>query len=270
MAHLAGVFTVSYSKLREGLADVTFFDTACLITGVNLRGIDATAVLLHRTAAGQYHPISLGIPGTYDGFGCIDEVPADRNTAALTAFFTHAHQQGRFLAHDHTHAGDPNWFDPDIAIESLLYLVERTTTFADLYGGSYPPCTVLDGRPVVLTLIAQPVWDALQDHHVRAARGELAATAFGAGAETAAAIYGRDFDDLGEELQQLAAVSHFISMQPLLRWAPPSEPLQRYPRGVGGQFSAEQSRHLVDVARRDYRHDPRLQRALDDYVKHVD
>lgn len=172
---------------------MTFFDTACLITGVNLRGIDATAVLLHRTAAGQYHPISLGIPGTYDGFGCIDEVPADRNTAALTAFFTRAHQRGRFLAHDHTHTGDPNWFDPDIAIESLLYLVERTTTVADLYGGAYPPCTVLDGHPVVLTLIAQPVWDALAEKHFRGPHSGLAAAAFGAGVETAAAIYGQGF-----------------------------------------------------------------------------
>ncbi|BBN50789.1 hypothetical protein [Mycobacterium avium] len=249
---------------------MTFFDTACLITGVNLRGIDATAVLLHRTAAGQYHPISLGIPGTYDGFGCIDEVPADRNTAALTAFFTRAHRHGRFLAHDHTHAGDPNWFDPEIAIESLLYLVERTTTVADLYGGAYPPCTLLDGHPVVLTLIARPVWDALGEHHFRGPRSEVAATAFGAGAETAAAIYGRDFDHLVQPLQQLAAVSHFIATQPRLRWAPPGESAQRYHRGVGGQFSAEQSRHFVDVARRDYRHDARLQSALDDYVKRVD
>lgn len=247
-----------------------FYDTACLVSGVNLKGIEATAVLLQRTGAGQYHPIALGIQGTYDGFGCIDGVTGDANAAALTRFFSHAHRQGRFVAHDHTHHGDPDWFDPDIAIESLLYLIERTTTRATLFGGPYPPCTLLDGHPVVLTLIAQPVWDALGEHHIRGPRSELAATAFGAGVETAAAIYGRDFDHLTQPLQQLAAVSHFIATQPRLRWAPPGEPAQRYHRGVGGRFSAEQSRHFVDVARRDYRHDARLQSALDDYVKRVD
>ncbi|MGJ6127345.1 hypothetical protein QN239_32720 [Mycolicibacterium sp. Y3] len=246
-----------------------FYDTACLISGVNLSGIEATAVLLQRTAAGQYQPIALGTRGSYDGFGCIDAIAADANTAALTTFFSHRYRQGRFIAHDHTHRGDPDWFDPDIAIESLLYLIERTTTCADLYGGIYPPCTVLDGHPVVLTLIAQPVWDALSRAR-RIPLDELVEVAFGAGANVASEIYDRQLNDLIEPLEQLAAVSDFISTEPALQWAPPGERLQRYPRGVGGQFSAEQSRHFVDVARGDYRHDKRMQRALDEYVRRVD
>ncbi|WP_342314784.1 hypothetical protein LIX17_25435 (plasmid) [Mycobacterium avium subsp. hominissuis] len=246
-----------------------FYDAACLISGVSLSGVEATAVLLQRADDGRYHPIALGIHGTYDGFGCIDGVATDANTAALTAFFSHAYRQGRFIAHDHTHRGDPDWFDPDIAIESLLYLVERTTTCADLYGGLYPPCTVLDGHPVVFTLIAQPVWDALCRGR-RIPREELVEVAFGAGAVVATEIYDRRLNHLVEPLEQLAAVSDFIRAEPALQWAPPGERLQRYPRGVGGQFNAEQIRHFVEVARDDYRHDERMQRALDEYVRRVD
>ncbi|PJE00755.1 MAG: hypothetical protein CK429_36095 [Mycobacterium sp.] len=246
-----------------------FYDTTCLISGVNLTGIEATAVLLQRADDGRYHPIALGIQGNYDGFGCIDGVAADANTAALTAFFSHAYRQGRFIAHDHTHRGDPDWFDPDIAIESLLYLVERTTTCADLYGGPYPPCTVLDGHPMVLTLIAQPVWNALSRTR-RISRDDLVEVAFGAGANVATQIYDQQLNHLIGPLQQLAAVSDFIATEPALQWAPPGERRQRYPRGVGRQFSAEQIRHFVDVARDDYRHDASMQKALDEYVRRVD
>lgn len=248
-----------------------FYDTTCLITGVNLRSVDATAVLLRRTADGQYHPLSLGVHGSYDGFGCLDAITADANTAALTTFFSNAFRSGRFLAHDHTHAGDPHWFDPDIAIESLLYLVERTTTYADIFGGQYPPSTVLAGAPIVMAMIARPVWDAvvLTVAPPRSVRRNLI-DAFGSGADIATDIYGPHFAGLDTSLRHLAAVADFIASHPPLRWAPPADHHQRYPRGVGRQFSAEQSRHFVDVARSDYRHDRLMQRALDDYVRRVD
>lgn len=243
------------------------YDTTCLITGANLRGIDATAVLLRRTPTGQYFPISLGIRGAYDGFGCIDGIAADLNTRLLTRFFTAAYRNGRFVAHDPTHTGDPLWFDPDITIESLLYLVERTTTHADLYGGSYPSGTVLDGDPVVLTMIAQPVWDALTSQ--RRSWWPVITAAFG-GAVTAAEIYGAHLRELGERMRQLAAVSDFIANQARLHWAPPGDPKQRYPHGVGRQYSDAQTRRFVAATRRECRANPVIQAALDAYIKTVD
>ncbi|MEU0497936.1 hypothetical protein [Mycobacterium sp. NPDC006124] len=246
-----------------------FYDTACLITGVNMTSIDATAVLLRRDPGGYYYPISLGVQGSYDGYGSLDAIKDTYHTEALTTFFTNAFRWGRFHAHDYTHAGDPIWFDPDIAIESLLYLVERTTTCSDLYGGAYPPCTLLDGDPVVMAMIAQPVWDAITDAR-QPGRRNLAPMAFGAGLPTATEIYGPGLHGLQEPLRQLAVISHFIATHPPLRWAPPGEPEQRYPRGTGRQFSAEDNRQFVDEARLDYRWNNTIQRALDTYKQAVD
>lgn len=245
-----------------------FYDTACLITGVSLASIDATGVLLRRAAEGYYYPISLGVQGSYDGYGSLDTINASYHTEALTAFFSNAFRSGRFHAHDYTHTGDPIWFDPDIAIESLLYLVERTTTCSDLYGGTYPPCTVLDGDPVVMAMIAQPVWEAITDTR-QPGRRNLAPMAFGAGLPTAAEIYGPGLHGLQEPLRQLAVVSHFIATHPPLRWAPPGEPEQRYPRGAGRQFSADDIRNFLVQARNDYRGNSAIQRALDGYTRVV-
>lgn len=244
-----------------------FYDSTCLITGITLgSSVDTAVVLLHRTPAGHYGPISLGIHGTYDGYGCVDGVPADLNSALLTKFFSAAHRAGRFHAHDHTHTGDPNWFDPDIDIESLLFLVERTTTCSDLYGGPCPPGTVLDGDPVVFAMIAQPVWDAIASQN-RSPRTNLTTAAFGPGADIAASIYGEHLGQLVEPLRQFAAVSDFIVNRPLLRWAPPNEPVQRYARGSGVLFSAVESRRFVEDARAEYRGYPAIQTALDTYVR---
>ncbi|QIV79569.1 hypothetical protein [Mycolicibacterium frederiksbergense] len=247
-----------------------FYDTTCLITGINLgSSVDTAVVMLHRTPDGHYCPISMGIHGTYDGFGCIESVPADLNAALLTRFFSAAHRTGRFQAHDHTHAGDPHWFDPDIDIESLLFLVERTTTCSNLYDGPFPPGTVLDGHPVVFAMIAQPVWDAIAAQN-RSPRANLTTAAFGPGADIAASIYGQHLGQLVEPLRQFAAVSDFIASRPLLRWAPPNDPVQRYPRGSGVLFSTEESRRFVEDARAEYRGYPAIQNALDTYVRSND
>ena len=246
-----------------------FYDTTCMITGVNLGSSVGTAVvLLHQASRGQYFPISLGIHGTYDGFGSIDWVPVDLNAVLLTRFFSDAHRTGRFQVEDQTRLNDPHRLDPDIDIEFLLHLVERTVSCSDLFdhAGTYPPSTVLDGDPVVFAMIAQPVWDAIAAEP-DSLRLDLTTSAFGPGADVAAEIYGEHLDQLGEPLRQFAAVSDFIASQPLLRWAPPNDPVQRFPHGSGIQFGTELSRRFVEKARHDYRGVTAIQTALDDYER---
>lgn len=251
-----------------------FYDTTCLITGVNLgSSVDTAVVLLQRTPAGHYWPISLGIHGTYDGYGCIDGVADDLNSTLLTKFFWDAHHTGRFHAHDHTQIGDPHWFDfhpdTDPDIESLLFLVERTVSCSDLYDGLCPPGTVLDGNPVVFAMIAQPIWDAIASENL-SPRTSLSTAVFGPGTDIADDIYGQHLGQLVEPLRQLAAVSDFIATRPLLQWAPPNEPVQRYDRGTGVLFSTEDSHQFVEDARSEYRGFPAIQTALDSYVRSRD
>lgn len=237
-----------------------FYDTPCLITGTSLSYVDATAVLLRRNVSGDYMPVSLGIKGAYDGYGCLESVEKDHGIEALIAFFADALDSGRFRAQDTTRIGEPRWTEADI--DTLLYLVERTTTCAELYGGLWQPSTLLDGDPVVMAMIAQPVWDAITAE--RHDDGDLVADAFGAGRDTAAEIYGSDLHGrLREPLRELAAMSRFIGKHPPLRWAPPGEREQPYFRDVGHQFSDEDRRHFLAIARNDYRENHELQRALD-------
>lgn len=236
-----------------------FYDTTCLITGTSLSYIEATAVLLRRTASGGYHPVSLGIQGAYDGYGCLEFVETDHGIAALTAFFSHALETGRFRAQDTTRIGEPRWTDADI--ETLLYLIERTTTGSELYGGLWQPSTLLDGDPVVMAMIAQSVWDAITAEHP--GPSDLIVEAFGSGHDLAMEIYGADLHGrLREPLRELAAMSTFIAAHPPLRWAPPGEREQRFFRDVGHQFSDEDRRNFLAVARNEYRENHRLQRAL--------
>ena len=244
-----------------------FYSTMCMITGVNLRNsVETAVVLLHRTPAGQYSPISLGIHGIYDGFGSIDWVPEDLNASLLTRFFTAAHRAGRFEALDQTQTGDYDWFDPAIDIETLLFLVERTVSSSDLYDAPHPPGTVLDGDPVVFAMIAQSVWDGIASQP-RSHPTDLTPAVFGPGAGVAADIYGERLGELVEPVRQFVAVSEFIAARPSLRWAPPNETVQRFALGSGHHFEPEQNAQFVEDARREYRGVSFIQNALDVYVR---
>lgn len=238
-----------------------FYDAPCLITGVSLSYVEATAVLLRRTAGGDYCPMTLGIPGAYDGYGSLEFVEPDRNVAAVLAFFSEARRIGRFFAQDTTRDDGLSFGDGDI--ESLLYLVERTTTCCELYGGHCPPSTVLDGDPVVMALIAQPVWDAIAVDG-DAGDSTMAGSAFGGGLDTATEIYGGGLrEHLGKQLRELAAVSAFIAGHPPLRWAPPGEPNQGFFRGHGHQWGDDDRRGFLAVARKTFGENARLLAALD-------
>ena len=100
-----------------------------------------------------------------------------RNIEMVCDFFSAARRAGRFLPEAQTHTGNPEWFDPDIEIEALLYWwsrPRRAPRSSESQGGwGCPPSTVLDGHPVVFALIAQPVWDELTRTRDRPARSNL-------------------------------------------------------------------------------------------------
>lgn len=237
-----------------------FWDGACLITGVVFgAGANATAVLLRRSDAGRYEPMSLGIHGTYDGFGSIDWVTEDLATALLTRFCSAAHRAARFHVRDDVGADEPSHVDEDIDVESLLHLVARTTSSLEGWDDRCPPGTLLDDQPVVLALIAQPVWDAIATQ----SRAEGTMHAFGPGEPIASEIYGEHLDQLAEPLRQFTAVADVIARRPRLRWAPPDEPDQRHPRPSGRQYRLEEVRRFLDDARREYRGEQAILDALD-------
>jgi hypothetical protein len=78
-----------------------------------------------------------GVSERYDEYGCIEGVARDRNIEMVCDFFSAARRAGRFLAEAQTHTGNPEWFDPDIEIVALLYLVEQATTCAEIFQESH-------------------------------------------------------------------------------------------------------------------------------------
>ncbi len=65
---------------------VGFYDCTCMLTGVSVDHVGATAVILRRTAAG-YEPVTLGIGGEYNGYGTIWSIDEGRNTELVYDFF---------------------------------------------------------------------------------------------------------------------------------------------------------------------------------------
>ncbi|MFE3545015.1 hypothetical protein ACFXK0_18810 [Nocardia sp. NPDC059177] len=70
-------------------------DSNCLLTGISLRGIDVTAVVLRRQDD-TYRPITFGIKGSHDGNGGIDEVVHDRTTELIARYFAARSRDGSY------------------------------------------------------------------------------------------------------------------------------------------------------------------------------
>lgn len=258
---------------KNGIDAMGFYDCRCMITGVSLRAVDATLVVLRRIGS-NYLPITLGITGTYDRYGCIDGVHEDLNTELVRRYFFDRYRDTRFFAKDQTRTFDGDTLTSDGHIEELLQLIERTHVAIademhaeDIY--SYSASTVLDGDIVAFALIAQPVWDAIVD--AAAAPGGPLTQQFEQlfGTEsTTAEIYEGQLPELATAIGQLAAVSDFVETHGL-RWAPAPEPSQRYPTGYGGQHGDEIKEFLVQ-AKYDYQDTPTVLAGLVTYEELID
>jgi hypothetical protein len=240
---------------------VGFYDCTCMLTGVSVDRVGATAVILRRTATG-YEPVTLGINGEYNGYGTIWSIDEGRNTELVYDFFATQYRSGRFMAKDQTYDGDYEMFTDDDGIEDLLSVIERTCSCWERYGNFYPPSTVLDGDVIVYGFIAQPIWDAI------AGKASAAPTleadflrAFGANA-TAREIYDGHLSEVAEQVRQLAAVSEFVRVHEM-RWAPPGEQEQKYWMHSYDQNGTEDWFAFIATARLDYSGEPAIQKALD-------
>lgn len=230
-----------------------FYDCCCMITGINLHAIEATAVLIRRSSDG-YEPITLGITGTYDRLGSIDNVREDANSALILAHFRGG-GDGRVVLGDDV--GD---------IDDLLWLCERNCL--SFHWPEHQPTVTLDGDRVFLALIAQPVWNALAAT-APSGRGSAdpAPSWFGqlfAAGSIAPDIYRGRLAEVADRVRQQFAVAEFVTARGLT-WAPSPERSQRYPT-EGGQYQIGEG---LDVARHDYRDVAPIVAALAEYEEQI-
>lgn len=243
-----------------------FFDMKCMLTGVSVDLVGTLLVVLRCTPAG-YEPISLGVPGEYDGTGSIFPESDDRGVELLHGYLSEQHRNGRFVVKPAVD-DDPIDFPGQYGVQGLLTYLMDSWLLAWPYGDNEPltplPLAVLDGDALVYALIAQPVWDA-----IAAASSAPAATldaAFG-NSTIPREIYGAHVLELDSQLRALAQMTEFVRTKGL-RWAPPAEPDQRYPSD-GDQWGEAESMELVAQARVDYRDDPAVLAGLDAYVERL-
>ncbi|MCX4094768.1 hypothetical protein [Nocardia sp. alder85J] len=237
-----------------------YFDTNCLVTGVSLRPVDATLVVLQRVP-GAYRPITLGMTGTHDRYGAIDGIEEDLNTDLVVGYFRARQRDGRFAA--------PEWDCDETEVDVLVAGIARTcgaVAFPDFPAG-FPIATALDGEMIVHALIARPVWDALTQVAIRA--NDTVENQFERifGPDSPATeIYRDRLTDLEKPIRELAAVTDFLSTHGLI-WAPPPEPAQRYPTvGYGAIHTGDDVRDYLRRAQRDYQDIPGVRLALTRYA----
>jgi hypothetical protein len=240
---------------------VGFYDCTCMLTGVSVDHVGATAVILRRTDAG-YEPVTLGISGEYNGYGTIWSIDEGRNTELVYDFFEAQSRTGRFMAKEPTVNGDPEPFTDDCDIEDLLALIERTCACWEGGDNALAPLTVLDGDVIAFSFIAQPIWDAIAETGTAASTLEAEfSRVFGDGA-IPHEIYDGHLPEVSKQLCQIAAISDFVRTHEL-RWAPPCENQQRYTGYNYLQHTPEDTFAFIANARLDYRDEPAIQRGLD-------
>jgi hypothetical protein len=237
-----------------------------MITGLSLRALEATAVVLRRTENG-YRPVTLGIAGTYDRLGKIDGIWENTNTELVLSYFRRLAGGPRLYLHDSSSRADLPWNDP-ANIHEQLTDIEQLLNYFERNGlhilGYHEPAASLDGDLLVLALIAQPVWDAL----AAAVPADPAALTdrFGSvfGDEPAAdEIYRARLAQVADEVRQAYGVTRFLTDRGL-HWLPWAEPSPRYGEMGGGQYNLNEELTFLETARADYADIPALQPVFDD------
>jgi hypothetical protein len=229
------------------------YDTRCMITGISLFTADAVMVGLDRDGDG-HRPVTLGVAGTYNGYGVLDDVVEDRNTELILAWCL-----------DRARAGDLT-FHPDYKrklgapprdVAAVLAYLERN--FCD--SSDEWPALALHGRPIVYCMVSKLVWDAVA-RAVPAGRGTVAAMfsdVFG-DSSVAAAIYGPAPHEVADGIRGMYAVSSFLRAHGIA-WSPPD--LETH----GMVYSDEEVAAFVSDARARFAGVPVVLDALDRHVE---
>jgi hypothetical protein len=239
-----------------------FFECTCTLTGVSLIG-DATCVLL-RLCDDGFAPITLPLTGDYNRLGAIDGVAENPNSQLIVDYFAEHLRTGRFVAVDETTVNETVWPAPSpeyrSVIDGLVGLVERNTTVWHVLRMGNAPMVAFDGDPIVLSLISQPVWDAIV----------AGSTTPGGSLEAlfdkvfhrdsiAQGIYHQHLPEVAMQLRELAIVDAFLDTHGR-SWTPP---------GDYGQHWREEILSYLERAREAYRDVPVVLDGLDGYAAEI-
>lgn len=230
------------------------WDYQCMITGISLRAAEATVVALRRTEHG-HRPVTLGISGTYDRYGAVDNIDGDLNTRLVAAYFR---DHVRYVAAPGPGAAAVahGWADTEVRsptatgdIETAIshLAVSTTACSGDTFYGM-PVATSPHGTSLVLAFVARPVWDALAGRHpVDGAFDEVFAQA-----PEAHDIYAGHLPDLAAQADHLRRVDRFLARRGM-RWSPPDD---------SDQFWIDEELALAELAMRTYADVPELVEVL--------
>lgn len=227
------------------------FDYRCAVSGVSLRGADAVLVGLE-PAGERYRPVILGITGSYDRLGSIDDITEDVNTELVTAYFRERARTGDFVLATH-HEGE--FGNPPRDIASVLGYFERNLNDSS----EERPAAALFGQRLFPALVAKPVWSAVASTY---APGGGSAEAwfkelFGDSRAAEEAYRGR-IPDLASHIGELAAVDGFLRARGLTWALPESE-----------QHYGSEMRAYLEEARAAFSDVPAVLVALERYADRV-
>jgi hypothetical protein len=124
-----------------------FYPVACMVTGLDLRELDAYLVPLLEQPGGGFRPFALPIHGSYNYYGGIDTVPYELVTL-LDEFIARCLRTGRLVV-DHAKVHEADNF-MDLANDNHVALE---------YDGAH--ACHLDGQGLAYALIAEGAWDAI-------------------------------------------------------------------------------------------------------------
>jgi hypothetical protein len=235
---------------KQGEVIMGMYDCRCMVTGVSLKGSDASLVLLQQSDQG-FVPIALAVHGTYNRLGSIDGIKNEHNARIILDYFQKEITDGEFVVNAEYFQGMDCY--PIEELEHLLACFERNIN--DLHTAA-----VLNGTPVVFALIYKEVWQAIATDGlpVDDKLEDLFEQVFADNA-VAAGLYEKQVPKVAQPLREMAAICAFLSARGIA-WHPADHP---------GQDYGEEMRQYLEEARTTFSDSPVILGALDDYEEEV-
>ena len=228
------------------------FDYRCAVTGVSLRGADAVLVGLESlgdTESEVYRPCTLGIAGTYDRLGSIEDVTEGLHTELVTAYFHERAQAGDLVL---SPLYESEFGNPPRDLEALLGYLERNVNDSS----EENPAAALHGKRVFSAFVARPVWTAVASAYApKEGSPETWFTEVFAVSRAAAQTYRGRAAELSNPIRELAAVDGFLRSRGR-GWSVPE----------GEQHFGSEMRECLEKARSEFADVPAVLAALTQYA----